>query len=409
MNIAMSLKNTAAKSPPLNNWAKGSLFLQRKCACGSTTSSLTGECEECMRGKQIGVQPKLKVNEPNDHYEQEADRIADEIVRSDAIDGASRLSPIHAVTRPITRVQRQEVEDVDVQSEEDEEEIKADDSGMPKREQGVAGTVMKPSESLNIPQDNGHPLEADVQQTMGQRMGYDFSHVRIHTDADAIRSARQIKAHAYTLGRDIYFNQGRYNPHDFAGLKLLTHELTHVVQQGGGAAAPGGMVQRKGAAATAKGKKTVPACTGACAGSKAPIHSGCTDANGSPAVASEYIQDLSVHRAAHQVIATWSSGSINTWDCSPSTKSGKGGKVPTPLVKNDMVGVKCDKCHTNRHGDGMGWFTGFSSRGRAIGFHNSQLVGAKFESHGCVRVSCDIAKTIHDHSSSGVTTINVTA
>src|SRR5262249_18374082 len=112
---------------------------------------------------------------------------------------------------------------------------------------------------------------------------------------------------------------------------------------------------------------------------------------------------------AHQVIATWSSGSPETWACSPSTSSGPGGKVPTPLVTNDHIGIKCDECHTNRHGDGMGWFTGFASQGRAIGFHNSQLVGPSHESHGCVRVSCGVARTIHDQSSTGVTTINVVA
>jgi hypothetical protein len=115
---------------------------------------------------------------------------------------------------------------------------------------------------------------------------------------------------------------------------------------------------------------------------------------------------LTVHRAAHQVIATWNSGSADTWACSPSTRSGRGGKMPTPLG-GDHIGIKCDQCHTNRHGDGMGWFTGFARQGRRIGFHNSQLVGPSRESHGCVRVSCRVAQTIQEHSSTGITTINV--
>jgi hypothetical protein len=116
-----------------------------------------------------------------------------------------------------------------------------------------------------------------------------------------------------------------------------------------------------------------------------------------------------VHRAGHTVDATWDDGTINKWDCSPSTKSGPGGQMPTPLVKNDLVGKKCGKCHTNHNRDGMAWFTGFKSHNLQIGFHDSQQVAKSKESHGCVRVPCAIARTIHDHSASDKTTITVEA
>ena len=71
---------------------------------------------------------------------------------------------------------------------------------------------------------------------MESQFGYDFSRVRIHADAAAAESALAVNALAYTVGRDIVFAAGRYAPATPAGRGLLAHELTHVVQQGGGAA-----------------------------------------------------------------------------------------------------------------------------------------------------------------------------
>ena len=76
---------------------------------------------------------------------------------------------------------------------------------------------------------------------MEQRFGHDFSRVRVHTDADAGQSAREVNAHAYTVGRDIVFGAGSYAPHSGAGRRLLAHELTHTLQQEG----HGRRIQRK--------------------------------------------------------------------------------------------------------------------------------------------------------------------
>ena len=68
---------------------------------------------------------------------------------------------------------------------------------------------------------------------MGTRFGTDFSRVRVHTDDSAGRSARAIRAQAYTVGRDIVFGNGRYAPKTTNGRELIAHELAHVVQQRG--------------------------------------------------------------------------------------------------------------------------------------------------------------------------------
>ena len=68
---------------------------------------------------------------------------------------------------------------------------------------------------------------------MEPQFGHDFSSVRIHADAAAAESATAVNALAYTVGRDIVFAADRYAPATAAGRRLLAHELTHVVQQGG--------------------------------------------------------------------------------------------------------------------------------------------------------------------------------
>jgi hypothetical protein len=79
----------------------------------------------------------------------------------------------------------------------------------------------------------GRPLTAEVRDFMEQRIGHDFSRVRVHTDELAARSARSVNALAYTVGSDVVFGAGRYAPETSAGRRLLAHELTHVAQQGG--------------------------------------------------------------------------------------------------------------------------------------------------------------------------------
>jgi hypothetical protein len=81
----------------------------------------------------------------------------------------------------------------------------------------------------------GRPLDPATRSYMESRMGYDFGSVRVHTDARAAESAHAMGAQAYTLGQNVVFGSGRFAPETREGKQLLAHELTHVVQQGGGA------------------------------------------------------------------------------------------------------------------------------------------------------------------------------
>jgi hypothetical protein len=169
--------------------------VQRKCACGGAAGP-TGECEQCSR-KRLALQRKLMVNQPGDHYEQEADRAA-ATVTNDSV--------------PTSGVGLR------------------DSSGFPAAEEA-------PPIVHEVLASSSQPLGRSTATDMSRRFGYDFSRVRVHTDARAAESARAVNAHAYTVGGHIAFGSGRYAPGSSEGQKLLAHELVHVVQQSGGATA----------------------------------------------------------------------------------------------------------------------------------------------------------------------------
>ncbi len=183
----------------LANGQHGIAAVQGKCDCGNHTMG-GGECQECRKTKRFGLQTKLNVNEPGDIYEQEADRIADQVIAAPAHPGVSGAPP------GIQRLAGQST--------------------------GQADTA--PASVEQALASPGRPLEPALRQDMEQRFGHDFSRVRVHTDAKAADSARVLNSVAYTVGEDVVFGAGHYAPQADKGRHLLAHELTHVVQQRGG-------------------------------------------------------------------------------------------------------------------------------------------------------------------------------
>ena len=80
---------------------------------------------------------------------------------------------------------------------------------------------------------SGHPLDGSVRTRMESAFGYDFSRVRVHTDGQAVQLSSSLNARAFTVGSDVAFGAGEYQPGTLVGDALLAHELAHVVQQGG--------------------------------------------------------------------------------------------------------------------------------------------------------------------------------
>ncbi|MBC9251679.1 hypothetical protein A9179_15505 [Pseudomonas alcaligenes] len=96
--------------------------------------------------------------------------------------------------------------------------------------QPLNGTPASVGDTLTRP---GRPLDADTRSFMEERFGSDFGAVRIHDDSAAAASARDVDAHAYTVGNNVVFGAGQYQPHSDSGRHLLAHELAHTVQQQG--------------------------------------------------------------------------------------------------------------------------------------------------------------------------------
>lgn len=89
------------------------------------------------------------------------------------------------------------------------------------------------SQSIRHSQGSGGSMDSSTHTFMSDRFGTDFSDVKIHTDSPSVQMNRELSAKAFTVGKDVYFNEGQYQPGSSSGKNLLAHELTHVVQQGG--------------------------------------------------------------------------------------------------------------------------------------------------------------------------------
>ena len=151
------------------------------------------------------IQAKLQVSTPGDQHEQEADRVADKVMR-------------------------------DTQEEEEPVQMKAAEGGGNQVSHGVQSQI----DGLR---GGGQPLPSTLRAYFEPRFGHDLGEVRIHDGAQAAEAARSINAQAFTVGRDVAFAAGQYSPETGAGKRLLAHELTHVIQQNG--ATQGPTIQRQ--------------------------------------------------------------------------------------------------------------------------------------------------------------------
>jgi hypothetical protein len=380
------------------------------------------------------------VSAPDSPLEREADRIAELVAKSPPAGphGAHQAIEVHPAG-PGPHVQRQALdEDNDIgataedEGEEglgpDEDELDTDDtsegdeSGRPKVRGESGAWVGK----VAIPSGGGQALASEVRRSMEGRIGYDFGHVRVHTDAGAATAAAGLDASAFTVGRDIYFAESHYAPGSPEGDELLAHELVHVAQQTGGGTGSAGLVQRRPRGPRdapsnpgrrrKRGGKCVqpPPCKGECSGARALPKNSCrrhpfagneTCPTSGAADSTHFIRHLDVNLTTQKVVAEMGSAKrvtgIEEFLSSPNP-----GITPPGM---HTVGQKCGPCHTNNKcGDGMAWFTGFEN-GLEFGFHDSQKVATGIFSHGCVRVTSgdDRDRWIHDNTASGVTTVCV--
>ena len=217
---------------------------------------------------------RLEIGQPGDQYERQADAVADKVVS-----GSSAGASSSGDGGIIQRMQEDGIK-MQMKSEDDElmqvqaregyiqmQPLEEENMGMATRNpSGIRGGGRKTkcddcekeeklqkqpaiqrsangksqaspaiAKKISASRGSGQSLPKNVNSEMSNKMGADFSNVNIHTDNTAVQMSRDLGANAFTVGNDIYFNQGKYNPSSSQGKRLLAHELTHTVQQGASA------------------------------------------------------------------------------------------------------------------------------------------------------------------------------
>jgi hypothetical protein len=217
------------------------------------------------------IQAKLKIGEPNDVYEQEADRMADAVMRmpdpqvqrkspwNEDEEDPIQMKPV--VGESTTLVQRKSPWNEDeedpiqmkpadgesitlVQRKSPWNEDEEDPIQMKSTSNQTAKVPSNIAKNIHALRGGGESLPMPIRNFFEPRFGYDFSKVRIHANNNADDSAKSIHAEAFTTGFDIAFASGKYRPHSQDGIKLLAHELTHVLQQGSTPSLQGNHIQR---------------------------------------------------------------------------------------------------------------------------------------------------------------------
>ena len=173
-----------------------------------------------------------RVSSPHDPEEREAEATASRILRS--LSPAARL--VHAPATdaaPIQRAARLEEEPpIARASLLEERPLARSEDGAGAADDGGVATDEVSSEIEAA--GSGSALDSSVRRQLEPGFGADFSGVGVHTDARAARLSEQLGARAFTVGQQVFFGRGQFQPHTDEGRHLLAHELTHTLQQRGG-------------------------------------------------------------------------------------------------------------------------------------------------------------------------------
>jgi hypothetical protein len=173
-----------------------------------------------------GIQAKLKVGQPGDIYEQEADRVADSVTRMPEPEVKRQIEDEEEFLQPKLEASSEYFSQRQIEGADEEEVLQT------KNRENTPSEVTNDLESrIHAIQGGGQPMAEPERSFFEPRFGYDFNEVKVHTDIQAAESAQVMNARAFTVGQDIVFNKGEYAPETVRGGRLLAHELTHVLQQ----------------------------------------------------------------------------------------------------------------------------------------------------------------------------------
>lgn len=189
--------------------------VQRKC-------SKCEEEEKVQKKEEEEVQPKLFVNNSGALVQRSEEESVHAKVQDDVVQKKEEEEQVHPSSlQPALKIMRESAdEDIHTQPLQ-----RVQDRGPP--------TISRHFETqLHSNTGSGKPLDGHTKTFMESRFNADFSGVKVHTGNHASELSSSINAQAFTHGKDIYFNSGKYNPTSGTGRHLLAHELTHTIQQG---------------------------------------------------------------------------------------------------------------------------------------------------------------------------------
>lgn len=175
------------------------------------------------------IQAKLSIGQPGDQYEQEADRVADAVIRM--ADSASTNSVACGWRSHQSGIKRMRSE---CNQKLDWEPMKKENLQAKVTPDVIHKVTPELEACINAIRGGGQPLPRSERTIFEMCFDQDFSKVRVHTGALASETAREINARAFTIRHDIVFGVGQYAPFTRDGRRLMAHELAHVVQQQGG-------------------------------------------------------------------------------------------------------------------------------------------------------------------------------
>ncbi|MEQ9356498.1 eCIS core domain-containing protein [Coleofasciculus chthonoplastes] len=207
--------------------------IQRQCAdCAKEEKEQAGEAGKDL--EEIGIQTKLTVGETGDPYEQEADRVASQVMSMSApADSSASVQRQLETNNPKQIWQRAQSIKPVVQRRIDEQVQMRE---LVQRAAQIDGNQASGDleSRLNASKGGGSPLSEGVRGFMEPRFGADFSGVRVHTGSEAVQMNRELGAQAFTHGSDVYFGAGKSPGNN----ELTAHELVHVEQQNGSKVQP---------------------------------------------------------------------------------------------------------------------------------------------------------------------------
>jgi|GEM_PF-2320989 len=242
-------------TPLAANWATNNNLMR-----SMSGTQVAQRQEELDKEEMEPIQAKLTIGQVGDKYEQEADQTAQRVVNQINAPAPQQSTQGQSLQREempedeelhmkaesgvIQREEMPEDEELQmkpasgiIQREEmpEDEELQMKPEVQRKSDGGGMDATPDLEASIQQAKGSGQPLAENIRKPMEQAFGADFRGVNIHTDAQSDQLNQSIQAKAFTTGQDIFFRQGTYDPGSRGGQELIAHELTHVVQQSGGA------------------------------------------------------------------------------------------------------------------------------------------------------------------------------